>query len=164
MANGKGKATPAKAAKAEAGDKATPAKEAAAPAAAAPAPAAAAPAAAPAAPAAAPAKAAPVKAAKVVKPDSGAVKAYKVLYNLACTVGWAAVAGKVMSHVAGKVAEAADGGPVTVDVLSRVDVSGVYADVGDLLKIVQTAAIMEIVHSATGLVRSPLLTTFLQGA
>ena len=38
-----------------------------------------------------------------------------------------------------------------------------WALIGTPLKVVQTAAVMEIVHSMLGLVRSPVMTTGLQG-
>ena len=41
--------------------------------------------------------------------------------------------------------------------------ASLWEDCNFILKIVQTAAVMEIVHSMVGFVRSPVFTTFLQG-
>lgn len=38
-----------------------------------------------------------------------------------------------------------------------------YTDVEMNLKIVQTAAVLEIIHAAIGFVKSPVMTTFMQG-
>jgi hypothetical protein len=38
-----------------------------------------------------------------------------------------------------------------------------YDEVEDGLKVVQTAALLEIVHAALGIVKSPVMTTVLQG-
>ena len=43
-------------------------------------------------------------------------------------------------------------------------VDSLYAVVEQPLKVVQTVALLEILHSALGIVRSPVFTTVLQGA
>jgi len=71
---------------------------------------------------------------------------YLVAYNLVCMLGWGyalALAGQSL---------AATGG----------DLAKVWAAVSEPLTIVQWAMVMEIVHAATGAVRSPIFTTFLQ--
>jgi hypothetical protein len=44
-----------------------------------------------------------------------------------------------------------------------ISIDSTWQDVEFVLKIVQTAACLEIVHSVVGLVKSPWFTTFLQG-
>lgn len=43
------------------------------------------------------------------------------------------------------------------------EINGLYREIGFVTLWVQTGAVLEIVHSLLGLVRSPFLTTFLQG-
>lgn len=69
---------------------------------------------------------------------------YLVGYNLVCAVLWTAVLGRVILLV------------------PLVGFGNVYGGVGEFTKWTQTLALLEIVHSASGLVRSPLLTTILQ--
>lgn len=78
---------------------------------------------------------------------------YLILYNTVCCMGWAAVLFmglKTLHHYDGSIKDA---------------LAAVYNGSGDLptyLYYVQTAALMEIVHSALGLVRSPLFVTAMQ--
>ncbi|KAM0801347.1 tyrosine phosphatase-like protein [Usnea florida] len=69
---------------------------------------------------------------------------YLVGYNLVCAVLWTAVLGRVILLV------------------PLVGFGNVHGGVGEFTKWTQTLALLEIVHSASGLVRSPLLTTILQ--
>ena len=70
---------------------------------------------------------------------------YLVVYNLLCCMGWAWVLQNCIVSIL------TDSTPT------------LYASIEGWLKVVQTAAVLEIVHAATGLVRSPVFSTFLQG-
>ena len=73
--------------------------------------------------------------------------AYLAVYNAACVAGWTYVLALTAAHFrAGRPA------------------SELYDAVEVPLKVVQTAALLEVVHAATGLVRSAVATTALQGA
>ena len=75
---------------------------------------------------------------------------YLILYNSACCVGWAVVlAGAIKTLVQG------DGSIFE-------NLSNVYAPVAEILTYSQSAALMEILHAALGLVRSPVLVTAMQ--
>ncbi|KAL8995595.1 MAG: hypothetical protein Q9169_004706 [Polycauliona sp. 2 TL-2023] len=74
------------------------------------------------------------------------VKEYLTAYNSVCALLWLSVLGRV------------------VVVLPITGVESVYEAAGDFTKWTQTVAILEILHSAFGLVRSPLPTTILQVA
>jgi very-long-chain (3R)-3-hydroxyacyl-CoA dehydratase len=75
---------------------------------------------------------------------------YLILYNSACCVGWAVV-------LAGGIKTLAQGDGSISESLSNV-----YAPVADMLIYSQSAALMEILHAALGLVRSPVLVTAMQ--
>ncbi|KAI9032330.1 tyrosine phosphatase-like protein [Hyaloraphidium curvatum] len=77
--------------------------------------------------------------------SSPAVNAYLVAYNVASFLGWGYVLVKTVRHYAN------GGSPADV-----------YAQTGELTKWVQTGALLEIVHSAVGFVRSPVGTTATQ--
>ena len=73
--------------------------------------------------------------------------AYLALYNLASAVGWFLIL------------------RTTFDAYRRGDdAAALYKDIEGPLKIVQSAAILEVVHAALGLVRSPVVTTAIQVA
>jgi very-long-chain (3R)-3-hydroxyacyl-CoA dehydratase len=78
---------------------------------------------------------------------------YLILYNSACCVGWAGVLGLSLFSL------------VTSDKASLTDklaeIHG-FQEVSLLLTISQTAALLEIVHAILGLVRSPVMVTFMQ--
>ncbi len=76
---------------------------------------------------------------------------YLVLYNLGCCLGW----GKVLTLGAQTLLE---------NGISKESLAMVYSSPGlaSLLTIVQTAALLEIVHAAIGFVRSPVFVTTLQ--
>lgn len=69
---------------------------------------------------------------------------YLVGYNLLCAVLWTAVLGRVILLV------------------PLVGFQNVHGGVGEFTKWTQTLALLEVVHSALGLVRSPLPTTVMQ--
>ncbi|KAL8852354.1 MAG: hypothetical protein Q9221_002738 [Calogaya cf. arnoldii] len=73
-------------------------------------------------------------------------KEYLTAYNSICALLWLSVLGRVVVIL-----------PVT-------GVESVYEAAGDFTKWTQTVAVLEILHSAFGLVRSPLPTTILQVA
>jgi len=75
------------------------------------------------------------------------MNAYVALYNGASCAGWAYVLLLLLSHLAG------GGAP-----------GGVHAVLGEPLKWVQTAALLEVLHAATGLVRANAATTAFQVA
>ena len=82
---------------------------------------------------------------------------YLILYNAACIGGWAYVLYLFTVHVINQA-------PCCLPSLLE-SFSQVYHSTPELSKalvIVQTAAIMEIVHAATGLVRSPAAVTAMQ--
>eukprot|EP00735_Rhodelphis_limneticus_P009136 TRINITY_DN255_c0_g1::TRINITY_DN255_c0_g1_i1::g.1654::m.1654 TRINITY_DN255_c0_g1::TRINITY_DN255_c0_g1_i1::g.1654 ORF type:complete len:224 (+),score=39.70,sp/Q8VZB2/HACD_ARATH/49.77/2e-63,PTPLA/PF04387.9/2.5e-58 TRINITY_DN255_c0_g1_i1:55-726(+) len=72
--------------------------------------------------------------------------AYLFLYNGAMCVGWAAVLFLALDHLK----------------KNEGDFTGVYDAVELPLKIFQTGAALEIFHSVTGIVRSPVSTTVIQ--
>ncbi|CAO1599118.1 MAG: hypothetical protein LQ349_002298 [Xanthoria aureola] len=73
-------------------------------------------------------------------------KEYLTAYNSICALLWLSVFGRV------------------VVILPITGVESVYEAAGDFTKWTQTVAVLEILHSAFGLVRSPLPTTILQVA
>ncbi|KAL8675002.1 MAG: hypothetical protein Q9168_000597 [Polycauliona sp. 1 TL-2023] len=73
-------------------------------------------------------------------------KEYLTAYNAVCALLWLSVFGRVVVML-----------PIT-------GAESVYEAAGDFTKWTQTVAILEIIHSAFGLVRSPLATTTLQVA
>lgn len=79
--------------------------------------------------------------------NSGSLKSkYLILYNLISALLWLAVLSRV------------------VVLNSLVGFEQVYEGVGKFTQLTQTMAILEILHSAIGLIRAPLLTTLLQVA
>jgi very-long-chain (3R)-3-hydroxyacyl-CoA dehydratase len=70
---------------------------------------------------------------------------YLALYNAACAAGWAYVLAQLGKGLAEGQGWAA-----------------IYQSIALVLQVVQTAAVLEIVHAATGLVRSAVFTTALQ--
>ncbi|KAJ3130073.1 hypothetical protein HK100_008284 [Physocladia obscura] len=70
------------------------------------------------------------------------VQKYLVFYNAASLSAWAYVAFKVVSNIG--------------------NYKSNYADFGDYLLVVQTFALLEILHSVLKIVRSPILTNLLQ--
>jgi len=72
-------------------------------------------------------------------------KAYLVLYNSSLVIAWSMVLLQASRHVS-----------------ETKSVEGLYGQVSFWLKIAQTAAIMEILHSAFGLVKSSVATVFPQ--
>ncbi|KAL9603082.1 MAG: hypothetical protein Q9219_001447 [cf. Caloplaca sp. 3 TL-2023] len=77
---------------------------------------------------------------------SDVAKEYLSAYNSVCALLWFSILGRVLLIV-----------PIT-------GIESVYDGAGDFTKWTQTVAVLEILHSAFGLVRSPLITTFMQVA
>jgi len=83
--------------------------------------------------------------------NAGLKDSYLVLYNCLCCVGWSIVLSRgIRTLVVG-------GDDSLSDRLSNV-----YASVSDVLIYSQTAALLEILHAAIGLVRSPVVVTAMQ--
>jgi very-long-chain (3R)-3-hydroxyacyl-CoA dehydratase len=76
----------------------------------------------------------------------GVRKLYLFVYNAASAAAWGACLFLLVRHL----------------VLERRPVTTVYESMGVALLVAQTGAVLELVHSLTGLVRSPFITTFLQ--
>ncbi|OZJ05315.1 hypothetical protein BZG36_01543 [Bifiguratus adelaidae] len=86
--------------------------------------------------------------AKSAKPQPLLIKAYLILYNLASFLGWGYVLVGTLSTLA------TTGG----------DYAQVYGHVGTVCLWVQTAALLEVLHSLLGFVKSPIITTLIQVA
>ncbi|KAI9204782.1 tyrosine phosphatase-like protein [Polychytrium aggregatum] len=98
--------------------------------------------------AAAPAESNPAAAApKAAKKVSGPIKSYLIAYNAISFVAWAVVLGRVL-----------------LSVVLNLHYKNACADTFPLLSIVQTAALLEVVHVALGFVRSGLSSTAMQVA
>ena len=84
----------------------------------------------------------------------GLKEIYLVLYNGACCMGWAYVWAMAMQSLALGIPEMG-----LTEALANV-----YATNGmeSILTYVQTAALLEIVHAAMGIVRSPVIVTAMQ--
>jgi len=78
--------------------------------------------------------------------------AYLVLYNSSLCIGWSLLLFKSLTHTFTNSPSISEG------------ISSIYAveGVSSLLTVVQGAAILEIIHAAVGLVRSPVFVTTLQ--
>eukprot|EP01032_Pedospumella_encystans_P033196 gene33196-37505_t len=74
----------------------------------------------------------------------GLALVYLLAYNLACCAGWAYVLFICVKHIRAE---------TIADTWSEVELP---------LKIVQTAAVLEVLHSMVGLVKSPWATAFMQ--
>eukprot|EP01039_Chlorochromonas_danica_P002880 gene2879-3145_t len=83
--------------------------------------------------------------AKEKKQSSGVVNAYLVLYNVACCLGWLYVLVICAKHAKNGTWE-----------------TELWGEVEGVLKIVQTAACLEILNALVGIVKSPWVTVFMQ--
>jgi very-long-chain (3R)-3-hydroxyacyl-CoA dehydratase len=79
---------------------------------------------------------------------------YLIVYNLCCCGGWSLIFLLAVSSLSKGIPE--DG---VVEALSNVYGTG---NLSDLLFYTQSAAILEIIHAAIGLVRSPVIVTAMQ--
>lgn len=75
----------------------------------------------------------------------GVSKAYLVTYNVVQLLGWSYLLARAVAHLA-------SGRPV----------ADLYSDVSTILQVFQTGAVLEILHAATGLVRSSVQVTVQQ--
>ena len=84
----------------------------------------------------------------------GPKEIYLIFYNAACCVGWAYVLAMAVQALVKGIPE---------DGVSEA-LAGIFGlkDMENVLTIVQSAALMEIVHAAIGLVRSPVVVTAMQ--
>ena len=73
-------------------------------------------------------------------------KTYMILYNLAALIGWSYFLYIVGNHF-----------------MKGGNAGNLWATSSGVLKIVQTSALLEILHSAFGLVKSSAMTVFVQG-
>merc|ERR1711963_645225 len=71
-------------------------------------------------------------------------KSYLFLYNAGQVAGWSLLLFQACSHILNH------------------GLSGLYANTSFTLQVFQTAAVLEILHAAFGLVRSPVMVTFQQ--
>ena len=82
----------------------------------------------------------------LIVPGMSLSKLYLLAYNGALCSGWAAILVQIIRQL----------------IASNGDFSSVYPTIRTLLIMSQSAAVMEILHAMTGLVRSPVGTTFIQ--
>lgn len=81
---------------------------------------------------------------------------YLVLYNLSCCLGWAVVLSTGLQIVSSAVSGGSSIGDALASVYDKETI------VPDVLFYVQSAALLEIMHAAVGLVRSPVFVTTMQ--
>jgi len=85
----------------------------------------------------------------------GPKEMYLIVYNLSCCAGWSLILVSAAQSLA-------NGIPKDGLKESLANVIGNGNPVGDLLFLTQSAALLEIVHAAVGLVRSPVMVTAMQ--
>jgi very-long-chain (3R)-3-hydroxyacyl-CoA dehydratase len=85
----------------------------------------------------------------------GLKDAYLVLYNSACCAGWAYVWYAACTTILDKVANQSPFGDASAQVYA-------HDDTATMLTYAQSAALLEILHAALGLVRSPVMVTAMQ--
>lgn len=85
------------------------------------------------------------------------VKAYLVAYNVASMAGWAYVILQIVQYFARH-------SDVAGAVFNQTAADNLFNDIQGPLKLVQTAAFLEVLHASFGLVRAPVVTTAIQGA
>lgn len=102
------------------------------------------------------------------------VKYYLAVFNVVSTAGWALVLFLTIKHLNdGRVTVPITESPVTYfkstwnsqfssNLVSKARTT--YFDIGNVVQIVQSIAVLEVVHVVIGLVRSPLPTTAMQVA
>lgn len=90
---------------------------------------------------------------------------YLIVYNLSCCAGWLLILVSALQSLAndipqdglkGSLANVYANGDIAIQVSSSIN------SLGDLLFFTQSAALLEIVHAAVGLVRSPVVVTAMQ--
>jgi len=101
----------------------------------------------------------PVSNEKEKKSKPFVVKAYLVLYNLAAMAGWGVCLVMTAKHIFATL-EASAFNPV--DCWGKLGSLAFWKEVEFPLKVVQTAAVMEVLHNIFGLVPGSAFTTFMQ--
>jgi very-long-chain (3R)-3-hydroxyacyl-CoA dehydratase len=90
---------------------------------------------------------------------------YLIVYNLSCCAGWLLILVSALQSLVkdipqdglkGSLANVYANGDLAIQVSSSIN------SLGDLLLFTQSAALLEIVHAAVGLVRSPVIVTAMQ--
>ena len=84
----------------------------------------------------------------------GLSKAYLFAYNLIQFCGWAYLMYRLLPHLLLQIK--------STQFIPARNPTSVYEELGDHIKLIQTAAILEIVHAILGLVRSSPLVTAMQ--
>ncbi len=108
-------------------------------------------------------------------PTLGLKDLYLILYNALCCLGWAYVLALGVPSLITSVSTATSSGTSLVDALKDAGANLYFAtpstagwsdesspSLAFVLTIVQSAAILEVVHAALGLVRSPVFVTMMQ--
>lgn len=97
---------------------------------------------------------------------SALTRLYLFLYNSASLAGWSYVLYRLLDHLAGGTGSFQSLLPSSKHGLDAIisRASTAYSEVGDVTRLVQTGAVLEIVHVLLGLVRSGLGTTVAQVA
>ena len=108
-------------------------------------------------------------------PTLGPKDLYLILYNALCCLGWAYVLALGIPSLVSSVSDATSSGTSLVDALKDAGANLYFAtpstagwsdesspSLSYVLTIVQSAAMLEIVHAALGLVRSPVFVTTMQ--
>lgn len=96
----------------------------------------------------------------------GPKEIYLIVYNLGCCAGWSLILLSVVQSLASDVSQ--DGVFESLanvygnSSMSIIQALGLNLSLGDLLFITQSAALLEIIHAAVGLVRSPVMVTSMQ--
>ena len=81
-------------------------------------------------------------------------KAYLLTYNLTQFCGWAYLMYRLLPHLLLQVK--------STNLIPARNPNFVYEELGDHIKLIQTAAILEIIHAVLGLVRSNPMVTAMQ--
>lgn len=119
--------------------------------------------------------AAATKAQATAPPSLGAKDIYLIIYNAICCLGWAYVLALGIPSLVTSISSSTANGSSLLDALKYAGSTMYFASpstagwsdesspsLAFVLTIVQSAAILEIVHAALGLVRSPVFVTTMQ--
>ena len=100
---------------------------------------------------------------------------YLIAYNALCCLGWAYVLALGIPSAIASVTSSLDGGSSLLDAVKAAGANVYFAtpstagwsdesspSLAFVLKVVQSAALLEVLHSALGLVRSPVFVTTMQ--
>ena len=78
----------------------------------------------------------------------GLAKGYLIFYNVCQCLGWAGLLYRLLPYMANQAKATAPG------IVPARNPVAMYADLGDHVRLVQTLAVLEVLHAALGLVRS----------